>query len=370
MNTRNDSYVAVVDISRWQKSLAAKPMAQAGVAGVIVRSSDGGKGVDPMCLPFVREASTSPLFIGTYHFIRPKLSTPTEQARFWLSTVRKGVNAIGRPLDLPLMADVEQYWKSTKPLPGPAMVRWLAEFLDVVESEGADLVRATARTPIIYTGAPFWSTFVGNSDAFGRYNLVLARYPTYRLVKGPDGDQRAVDHQPPANAATWPTFAWNLRANPSPILPPGWSKWDGWQFSADGNRGGKQVGVGSPHVDCNIFLTESIRRWTGTSPAVLGKDIAPAVSTLMNRLSPISNPTEDIVNSLPDLKPGARSDHVKRAQALLLAAGFNPGALDGIYTTAVNGPTRLAVQAFQASRGLVQDANIGVKQTWPALLGV
>ncbi len=76
------------------------------------------------------------------------------------------------------------------------------------------------------------------------------------------------------------------------------------------------------------------------------------------------------MNSLPDLKPGARSDHVKRAQALLLAAGFDPGALDGIYTTAVNGPTRLAVQAFQASRGLVQDANIGVKQTWPALLGV
>lgn len=370
MNTRNDSYVAVVDISRWQKTFAAKQMARVGITGVIVRSSDGIKGVDPMWLPFLREASTSPLLTGTYHFIRPHLSTPIEQARFWLSTVRKGVAATGRPLDLPLMADVEHYWKSTEPLPGPAMVRWLAEFLDVVESESADLVLATARTPMIYTGAPFWTTFVGNSDAFGRYNLVLARYPTYRLVKGPDGKKRAVDHQPPTNATTWPTFAWNLKKNPSPVLPPGWQRWDGWQFSADGNRAGKQVGVGSPHVDCNLFLADSVRRWTGKAPAPLAKDIAPAVSTLTDRLSPTSNPTEDIVNSLPDLKPGANGDHVKRAQALLLVAGFNPGPLDGVYTTAADSPTRLAVQAFQASRGLAQDANIGVKQTWPALLGV
>ena len=47
---------------------------------------------------------------------------------------------------------------------------------------------------------------------------------------------------------------------------------------------------------------------------------------------------------------------------MLLAAGFNPGKIDGVF-----GPlTRAAVLAFQKSKGLVQDGIVG-RKTWTAL---
>ncbi len=368
-NTKHDQYLPVVDVSVFQKRLDAPVMAAAGVRAVVARASDGTPrrghaGEDAQWKPFVRAASSPDLLIGAYHFLRPQISGAAEQSRFYLQTVRGAVDAIGRPLDLPLMVDVEQYWKNVAPLPGPTMVRWLAEFLDVVENEGADLVRPGAATPSIYTGAPFWQAFVGNSDAFGRYGLVLARYPTYRLVKGANGKKFAVDHTPPAAATTWPAFAWNLRDDPSPRLPPGWDRWDGWQFSGDGNNGGAQVGVGSTHVDCNIFLADSIARWTG------GQHHSPDTSPRPLVAGMVRNLTEEIVNSLPNVKPGASGEQVKRVQGLLLAAGFDPGPIDGDYPDDPNHPTFLAVRAFQAARGLVQDGKVGTKQTWPALLGV
>ena len=148
-NTRNDQYLPVVDVSVFQKRLDAPVMAAAGVRAVVARASDGTPrrghaGEDAQWKPFVRAASSTDLLIGAYHFIRPQISGAVEQSRFYLQAVRGAVDAIGRPLDLPLMVDVEQYWNKVAPLPGPTMVRWLAEFLDVVENEGADLVRPGA----------------------------------------------------------------------------------------------------------------------------------------------------------------------------------------------------------------------------------
>jgi len=87
-------------------------------------------------------------------------------------------------------------------------------------------------------------------------------------------------------------------------------------------------------------------------------------------VTPTTDPTEALVQSLPDIKPGAQGDPVKRVQALLLAAGFAPGDIDGIYTDSDTSPTRTALVAFQAARGLTQDGTVGIKETWPALLGL
>jgi peptidoglycan hydrolase-like protein with peptidoglycan-binding domain len=87
-------------------------------------------------------------------------------------------------------------------------------------------------------------------------------------------------------------------------------------------------------------------------------------------VTPTTEPTEALVQSLPDVKPGDQGDQVKRVQALLLAAGFAPGDIDGIYTASDTSPTKSALIAFQAARGLTQDGNVGIKETWPALLGL
>lgn len=64
----------------------------------------------------------------------------------------------------------------------------------------------------------------------------------------------------------------------------------------------------------------------------------------------------------PTLRSGARGAAVTQLQNKLRAAGFNPGASDGVF-----GPkTQSAVKAFQQSRGLVADGIVGPK-TWDKL---
>ena len=64
----------------------------------------------------------------------------------------------------------------------------------------------------------------------------------------------------------------------------------------------------------------------------------------------------------PTLQMGSTGASVVNLQELLIAHGFNPGKVDGIF-----GPkTQAAVLAFQGSRGLVQDGIVGIK-TWTAL---
>lgn len=64
----------------------------------------------------------------------------------------------------------------------------------------------------------------------------------------------------------------------------------------------------------------------------------------------------------PTLSIGSRGSSVTELQRLLLAHGFSPGPIDGIFGS----QTQSAVIAFQRSRGLVPDGIVGV-QTWTAL---
>lgn len=64
----------------------------------------------------------------------------------------------------------------------------------------------------------------------------------------------------------------------------------------------------------------------------------------------------------PLLREGSTGVRVRELQKLLLAAGFMPGKVDGIF-----GPqTKMAVVNFQNSSGLVRDGIVG-RRTWTAL---
>lgn len=64
----------------------------------------------------------------------------------------------------------------------------------------------------------------------------------------------------------------------------------------------------------------------------------------------------------PVLREGASGPAVKKLQMSLLAAGFNPGKIDGVF-----GPqTKKAVLSFQKSKNLAQDGIVG-RNTWAAL---
>jgi peptidoglycan hydrolase-like protein with peptidoglycan-binding domain len=67
-------------------------------------------------------------------------------------------------------------------------------------------------------------------------------------------------------------------------------------------------------------------------------------------------------SSLPTLREGARGPAVTDLQNRLKAAGFNPGASDGVF-----GPrTKAAVVAFQRAQGITVDGIVG-PQTWGRL---
>ncbi|WUD72276.1 DUF1906 domain-containing protein [Streptomyces sp. NBC_00510] len=63
------------------------------------------------------------------------------------------------------------------------------------------------------------------------------------------------------------------------------------------------------------------------------------------------------------VQSGSTGDQVKAAQCLLKAAGYDPGAPDGVFGPA----TTTATRNFQTSRGLTADGVVGPK-TWTALL--
>lgn len=64
----------------------------------------------------------------------------------------------------------------------------------------------------------------------------------------------------------------------------------------------------------------------------------------------------------PVLRQGSTGPAVVHLQTLQRAAGFNPGAIDGIFGQ----KTEAAVLAFQKNRNLVQDGIVG-RMTWTAL---
>jgi LysM repeat protein len=77
---------------------------------------------------------------------------------------------------------------------------------------------------------------------------------------------------------------------------------------------------------------------------------------------PHSTPTPPPSHSCPLLRQGSTGDAVRDLQTRLRNAGFDPGAVDGIFGSR----THSAVIAFQRSRGLTPDGLVGVS-TWTAL---
>ncbi|WP_176728562.1 hypothetical protein [Planobispora rosea] len=80
--------------------------------------------------------------------------------------------------------------------------------------------------------------------------------------------------------------------------------------------------------------------------------------------------TEDLVNDLPLLEPGATGRHAKTAFYLLKARGYgktlDPKVVD---PTVYSPPVVAEVRQLQADKGLDDDGRIG-RRTWPKLLGL
>ena len=170
----------------------------ANVRCVHVKASEGLTMVDPKFLENVRAAHIAGMKVGAYHFFKPSQNS-TLQAQHFLATVK------GAPIDLPLVADIEQTdgWSFLSP---SQRIKAVQTFLDMIE-------KATARRPMIYTSAGWWPGVFGTAD-FSGHELWVAHY-----------------------------------RSEAPSVPFPWKSWAMWQYTDKGPIEGQQFDVSEINPD-------------------------------------------------------------------------------------------------------------------------
>jgi hypothetical protein len=165
-------------------------------------------------------------------FYRPAFDAePAAQAEAFVSVLG------GDQGELPLVVDVERDVRADgTPVPPPFAV--LEPGLRACVERIAQLV---GRKPLIYTSAGYWDEFLG----------VLSWAQAYDLW-----------------VANWVTI-WTPGSRPR--LPRNWTIYRFWQYSADGNGQGANLGVQSPDIDLNLFNGDvaALRSYANNPPVVV-----------------------------------------------------------------------------------------------------
>jgi GH25 family lysozyme M1 (1,4-beta-N-acetylmuramidase) len=209
-------WICGIDISKWQGKVDWQKVADSGVQFVYMRAFNGTR-LDETLEVNAAGARKYGIPFGLYTYWRPKDAAGVQAQRLVDAHRKFGASLIP-------MLDVEH--QDDKPA---------SEIAQSVR-DGVRFVEAELKcSPVIYTAAWFWNPKVGDARV-GHCPLWLARYST--------------PNPAPTDVSTWGEFAMKCK---QPAIPYGWSQWDAWQFSADGNFAGPAFGMSSSHLDLNIL---------------------------------------------------------------------------------------------------------------------
>jgi lysozyme len=198
---------AVIDLSHWQAPVDFALAKAVGIAGVILKATQGSGWVDTTFVGRHGAAMAAGLLVGAYHFA--DATDPTAQAAHFLSMAA----------DVPLLAlDIEP--------------NGMGDTVSIMQAAelAARIAMATGRAPLAY----------------------MPRY-------GPSGNGAGLPNSVLANCDLWlPEYGTN------PITPPGWDAPMLWQYT----QSGRVAGVGSA-CDRSRFAgtpDELVAWWTGATP--------------------------------------------------------------------------------------------------------
>jgi len=208
----------IVDISRYQESIDAKILKEAGVEMVVVKSSSGSR-EDPFYRRHAEAVLEGGLKLGAYHWVDPIESTAKQTDAFF-------VIAGLYPLTV-VWNDFEQWWSNWGEwyTNGIKAGRWAA-----VKAFGGsrisdagrtfnELVKAAGYDVHTYTSAGFVREHSPQSANWMKdYPVVAANYPRF------------------GSATNWEQF-WKVIApeveKQKPVIPLGTTKLSAWQFTGD-----------------------------------------------------------------------------------------------------------------------------------------
>src|SRR5690606_2793980 len=186
------------DVSRWQGEVNWYLVKKKRAKFSYIKATEGTGYRNTHFARQSNGAARVGLIRGAYHFARPDVSDGGTQAKYF---VRHGGNWRNDGRTLPGALDMEYnpYGKDKcYGLSKRQMRSWINAFVRTY----ADL---TGRLPVIYTSTSWWKLCTGNSGAFRKSPLWIARYNSYIGA-----------------------------------LPKGWSRHTIWQFSDSGSLPGDQ----------------------------------------------------------------------------------------------------------------------------------
>jgi GH25 family lysozyme M1 (1,4-beta-N-acetylmuramidase)/uncharacterized protein YraI len=197
-----------IDISKWDGNWDANKAKLGGATFVIIKASQATF-TDPQFLANWQKAKDAGLLRGAYHYL-DYTKSGTDQANYLADLLKND------PGELPPVIDYELRRTDNNP---SAALGFLRESLDQLIKRSEVFAGALNKRPMIYTNPGFWTEY---------------------------GDQTKADYwiQFPLWVAHWTTSM-------TPIVPPPWTMWQFWQFSAKGP--GEAFGSESLTMDMNRF---------------------------------------------------------------------------------------------------------------------
>ncbi len=174
-----------IDVSKFNRKIDYKKVADDGYTFVYIKSSEGNTGRDPMFRKNVDRASKAGLKVGAYHFFRMNRDGAV-QARNFLASV-KGVH-----LDLPLVIDVEDWGNA--PVSRAVVNQRLRDCVKTIKDAG--------RSVMIYTngdgkkryydvsckGVDLWLCTFSDPDDVKDKGHVMQQYSHWGRVDGINGN--------------------------------------------------------------------------------------------------------------------------------------------------------------------------------------
>lgn len=134
-----------------------------GIDFAIVKATEGRTFRDKLFQSHRKAARDAGLLVGAYHFARPSLNSPAQEAANFLGALFED----GRRTQVSELVVLD--FEDEKVGRGVKLGAWAREFLDRVEQR-------VGRVPMLYTFTSYWTAHGASTSTFARYPLWLADY--------------------------------------------------------------------------------------------------------------------------------------------------------------------------------------------------